>query len=228
LARLELYGSAVCPFAHRSRLALAEKRIPYELIEIDLQNKPAGFSEISPYGKVPVVRDGAHRIWESAIINEYLDEAFPEPALLPRDPARRADARIWINFADARLFALTAKLLYGCERRERPLLIGQIAAELQVIENEALAKRLDDGPYWLGGDISLVDLTFYPWFEQLVVLERFRDFQLPTGLNRLRQWREAVALRPSVQSVARSPDFYLERYGRLAERMSQSMEKEAG
>jgi glutathione S-transferase len=111
MTEIEIYSAALCPFAHRSRLTLSEKGIPFKLVEIDLLNKPTNFDKISPYGKVPVLKHGDNRVWESAIINEYLDEAFPEPALLPKQPIQRAHARIWINFADTRLFATSAKLV---------------------------------------------------------------------------------------------------------------------
>lgn len=58
MAEIEIYSAVLCPFAHRSRLTLQEKGIPFKLIEIDLQNKPANFKEISPYGKVPVLKHG--------------------------------------------------------------------------------------------------------------------------------------------------------------------------
>src|SRR5882724_11034895 len=78
MSRLQLYTFQLCPFAHRVRLTLAEKRLAAELIEIDLKNKPAGFSKISPYGKVPLLQHGDVKIWESTIINEYLDEVFSD------------------------------------------------------------------------------------------------------------------------------------------------------
>ena len=88
--RIELFSARVCPYAHRSRLVLMEKGIDFELTEIDLRNKPQRFLEVSAYGKVPaLVRDGL-AIYESAIINEYLEEVFPEPPLMPRDPGERA------------------------------------------------------------------------------------------------------------------------------------------
>jgi glutathione S-transferase len=212
MAELELYNSAVCPFAQRVRLALLEKAIPFKTIEIDLQRKPKNFQDISPYGKVPVLKHGAHRVWESAIINEYLDDAFPEPPLLPRSPIRRAQARIWINFADSRLFATTGSLLYAGEPSLRPAFAKDLADQLRFLEQESLQHISDKEPYWLGKEVSLVDLTYYPWFEQLVVLEKFRDFTMPEGLPRLRAWRETMATRESVQAIARPPDFYIEHY----------------
>lgn len=218
---IEIYSAAMCPFAHRSRLALTEKGIPFHVIEIDLQNKPANFKEISPYGKVPVLKHGNQRVWESVIINEYLDEMFPEPPLLPQDPFRRAQARIWINFADTRLFAATAKLLYLSQNAQQQAEAKQELTEhLRFMEQEGLQKLSETGPYWLGSEISLVDLTFYPVFEQWAVLEQFRDFRLPTGLDRLTQWREAVANRESVQAIAQSSETYLERYARFAQARS--------
>ncbi|MBW4622540.1 MAG: glutathione S-transferase family protein [Cyanosarcina radialis HA8281-LM2] len=216
MSEIEIYSAVLCPFAHRSRLTLLEKGIPFKAIEIDLQNKPANFAEISPYGKVPVLKHGNNRVWESAIVNEYLDETFPEPPLLPKTPMQRAEARIWINFADTRLFATTGKLLYSRDPQPQTAVLQELAEHLQFIEHQGLAKMSDSGPYWLGKELSLVDLTFYPWFEQLAVLEHFRGFQLPPGLDRLKQWWETVAERESVRSIAKSPEFYLERYARLA------------
>jgi glutathione S-transferase len=217
MSEIEIYSAVLCPFAHRSRLTLLEKGVPFELIEIDLQNKPANFQEISPYGKVPVLKHGNHRVWESAIINEYLDEVFPDPPLLPQDPMQRAQARIWINFADTRLFATTGKLLYSRDLQPPSALLKELTEHLRFMEHEGLRKISASGPYWLGKALSLIDLTFYPWFEQLKVLEHFRNFQFPSGLDRLQQWWVAVAQRESVRSIANSPEFYLEHYGRLAQ-----------
>lgn len=214
---IEIYSAVLCPFAHRSRLTLSAKKVPFKLIEIDLQNKPANFGEISPYGKVPVLKHGNHRVWESAIINEYLDEAFPEPPLLPKEPIQRAQARIWINFADTRLFATTGKWLHSKDPQQHRDVAKELTEHLRFIEQEGLQKLSAEGPYWFGAEISLVDLTYYPWFEQLAVLEHFRGFKLPTGLDRLKQWWETVANRESVRSIANSPEFYLEHYARLSQ-----------
>jgi len=215
MSDLELFSMPLCPFAHRVRLVLAEKAIAYRLTEIDLRNKPPAFLKVSPHGKVPALRHGDKHICESAIINEYLDESFPERPLLPRDPAGRAQARFWIEFADSRLFATTASLLYGAHRQNRLPALEQIAIALRFMETEALAKRPAAGPYWLGPQPSLVDLTFYPWFEQLPALQHFRDLHIPSGLPRLMQWRDAVAQRSSVRAVAKTRQFYIEQYGRL-------------
>jgi glutathione S-transferase len=215
MAEIEIYSAVLCPFAYRSRLTLGEKKVPFKLIEIDLQNKPANFREISPYGKVPVLKHGDRCVWESAIINEYLEESFPDPPLLPKEPTQRAQARIWINFADTRLYATTHQLLLSQDPLKQAEGVKELTECLQFIEEEGLQKLSMDGSYWLGAEISLVDLTYYPWFEQVVVLEHFRGFQFPTGLDRLKKWWETVAKRESVQAIAKSQQFYLERYARL-------------
>ena len=212
MSDIELFSMLLCPFAHRVRLVLGEKAIAYRLTEIDLGNKPPAFLEVSPYGKVPALRHGDTHICESAIINEYLDETFPYPPLLPRDPTGRARARFWIDFANSRLFAVTASLLYGPHRQNRLPAVEQIAAALRLVETEALAKRIGGGPYWLGAELSLVDLTFHPWFEQLAALEHLRGVCMPPDLARLAAWRDAVAQRGAVRAIARPPQFYLEHY----------------
>lgn len=222
MTEIEIYSAALCPFAHRSRLALQEKGIPFTLIEIDLQNKPVYFKEISPYGKVPVLKHGNCRVWESAIINEYLEEAFPEPPLLPKDPFQRAQARIWINFADTRLFAATGRLLYSPVPQPQAEIRKELTEHLQFVEQEGLQKLSMEGPYWLGPELSLVDLTYYPWFEQWAVLEHFRECQFPPGLDRLKQWWKTMSNQESVRAIAQPPDFYIERYARLAQAMTVS------
>jgi glutathione S-transferase len=107
---IKLFTFALCPFAHRVRLTLAEKRLAADMIEIDLKNKPEGFESISPYGRVPVLVHDHLTIWESALIIAYLDERFPQPALMPTRPADRARARLWLDFADNRLLAPTHRL----------------------------------------------------------------------------------------------------------------------
>jgi glutathione S-transferase len=215
MTEIEIYSAALCPYAHRTRLTLLEKEVPFKLIEIDLQSKPDNFGDISPYGKVPVLKHGDHRVWESAIINEYLEDAFPEPPLLPKAPIDRAQARIWIHFADTRLFATTHKLLVSREPQQQTQARQELTETLRFIE-EGLRNVSEKGSYWFGAEISLVDLTYYPWFEQVAVLEHFREFEFPAGLNRLKQWWEVVAQHESVRSIAKPQEFYLGQYAQLS------------
>ena len=212
MSELKLYSARACPFAHRSRLVLAEKKLKFELVEIDLANKPAWFSGVSLYGKVPALEHDGRRIVESAIVNEYLDEVFPEPRLLPSDPVQRALARIWIDFANTRLAAAFTKVLWSTTDAERQAGRGELGSALERIEREALGELSGEGPYWFGAQPTLVDFAFYPWFERLAAFQELTGFELPGGLERLARWRDAVSQRASVREIANPAAFYLERY----------------
>jgi glutathione S-transferase len=209
---LTLYTFKLCPFAHRVRIALAEKGLNHEQIEIDLKNKPAGFAEISPLGRVPLLVHGKSKIWESAVILEYLQDAFPNASLMPEDPADRAKVRLWIDFANARLFAATHRLIFTTDEAARQQLTADMIESVRILEREGMRNGL--GPYLLGEQFTLADIAFYPWFEQANTLEKFSAFKMPEDLIGIRKWQKAVAARPHVMSCARSDNFYAQGYQR--------------
>src|ERR671930_803725 len=97
---ITLYDADRCPYCARVRIALAEKGIEYETVEIDLDDRPAWIYEKNPLGRVPVLEEDAFVLPESAVINEYLEERYPEPALWPADPAERALGRLLVHRFD--------------------------------------------------------------------------------------------------------------------------------
>src|SRR6201994_5077136 len=99
-APLKLLSHKLCPYVQRAVIALTEKGVPFERIDIDLANKPEWFLKISPLGKTPVLVVGDHAIFESAVILEYLEETQGHP-LHPADALARAEYRSWIEFASA-------------------------------------------------------------------------------------------------------------------------------
>lgn len=214
MTELKLFSARACPFAHRTRLVLAHKGLPFELIEIDLQNKPAWFHTVSGYAKVPALEHGDLHVWESAIINEYIDEAFPEVPLLPREPGTRAAARIWIDYANTRLAPAFGALLRGATDAERNAGRRDFEQALVYIEH-GLGSLSSSGPFFLGTAPSLVDFAFYPWFERLPGLDHVRGFTLPAEHVRLQRWLKATAELPAVQAHYNPPEFYIERYGQL-------------
>jgi glutathione S-transferase len=207
---LKLYTFKLCPFAHRVRIALAEKGLDYERIEIDLKNKPADFAEISPYGRVPLLTHGRTRVWESAVILEYLEDAFPEHALMPLNAADRAKVRLWIDFANTRLFAATHQLMFATDEAVRRELTAEMVSAVRYLEREGM--HVGRGPYLIGKEFSLADVVLYPWFEQASTLEKFSEFKMPKDTAGIRAWQKAVAERPAVISCARSDAFYAEGY----------------
>ena len=149
---MKLVDAARCPYCARVRIVLAEKEIEYETIEIDLSDRPAWIYEKNSTGRVPVVEEDGWVLPESAVIMEYLEERYPEPALLPADPADRSLARLRIfrhdDFTDP---------YYDVRRGD------ESARALFEEQLERLDAALDASP-WLGGrEYGLADIAYVPW-----------------------------------------------------------------
>lgn len=214
---LKLISAEVCPFAQRSRLVLIEKGLEHDLVEVDLRNKPAWFEEISPYSKVPVLVHGEHRIWESNVINEYLEEAFPERRLTPQTAAGRALMRIWMAYDDQKFVPATYKVLLAKDDREKRKHYAETIVEaFRFMESEALAKR-KGGPWWLGERLTLADLSIYPHMERLAVLSAYRGVDMPGDCTRLREWLAAMQERASVQATRHDDAYHVQAYARYAD-----------
>ena len=216
MADIQFITAEVCPFAQRSLIALLEKSIAHEHIEVDLRAKPDWFDEVSPYSKVPVLRHGEVRVYESSIINEYLEDAFPDPPLMPSDAAARARARVWIDFDNVKFVPAFYKVLLSDDQARRAELTETILDALKFIEREALATR-NGGAYWLGSDLSLADVAIYPHMERLAVLQEYRGIAVPGECGRLREWLGAMAERASVQKTAHDADYHVKAYAHYAD-----------
>lgn len=216
MSDLQLMSAEVCPFAQRTLILMAEKGLFYEHREVDLGNKPDWFEAASPYSKVPVLIHGDVRVYESAIINEYLDETFPEPPMMPDTPAERAQARVWIDYDNVKFVPAFYRVLLTEEGSRRQELRDSLIESLRFMETQALANRTG-GPYWLGKDFSLVDIAIYPHFERLTVLEFYRGISIPDECGALRDWMATVAERPSVQPSAHDTDYHIKAYTNYAD-----------
>lgn len=193
----------LCPFVQRSQVMLREKGVEFELEYIDLSDKPDWFLELSPSGKVPtleVTTDDGERVvlFESLVINEYLEETTDGPPMFPSDPLARARARAWIEFSTALLrdcFKLTAA---EDEEALAPVL-ARVREKLDRLERE-----LGDGPYFLGADLSLVDAAFVPALQRF----KFADELYPEmrlfgdARPRVTRWWQSLEARPSVPASA--------------------------
>jgi glutathione S-transferase len=189
-ADIGLYSFAGCPFAQRTRMALIEKGLAFALTEVDLFDRPAWFRDVSPYGKVPVLLHEGATIYESAIINEYLDERFPHPPLMPPGAAARAQARIWMDYCDTRLLPALNALNAGGGDGDRSR-IDALSGILRFIEREGLT-RLGTGPFWFGRQLTLTDIQFAPFFERFAVYREAGGAEWPDDCPRLSAWFEAV------------------------------------
>lgn len=208
----ELYSFDACPYAQRSRMALIEKGLDFKLVEIDLYNRPDWWAKLSPYGKVPLLKHGDGVVYESAIINEYLEDAFPEPALLPRDPLRRAQARIWIDYCDTRFMPACHQLIQDRKDPDKQKdNLAKLVEVMQFMDSEGL-HRLSEGPYWMGEQFTLVDVHYAPFVERFPCYQDLWGAQWPDECTRLRKWFDAVSERHSFKATMHDFDFHMERY----------------
>ena len=155
---------------------------------MDLKNKPRDLLELNPYAKVPVLIDGDGVIYESAIINEYLEEKYPAPPLLPRDPFQRAKIRIWIDFLNSRVHLAAHDIAHDKDpenARER------LMKHLQTLD------RVISGTKFIIGDYSLADVTFIPFY---VRRERY-GVTINDTLPHLKRWGEELIARPAVAAT---------------------------
>ncbi|MBL8198337.1 MAG: glutathione S-transferase family protein [Chromatiales bacterium] len=210
MATIELYSFAACPYAQRTHITLLEKQLDFAIIEIDLFNRPAWFTTISPYGKVPVLRHAGVTVHESSIINQYLDEAFPQPALMPGSPALRAQARIWMDYCETRFLPAVHKLMSEADDADKRAANNEKLSEvLRHIEHEGL-RRTGAGPWFFGLQFSLVDIQFAPFLERFDMYVRLAGATVPADCTRLHAWLAALQKRPSVHATAHDTNYHIE------------------
>jgi len=190
---LKLISHKLCPYVQRAVIALAEKGVPFERIDIDLANKPDRFLKVSPLGKTPVLLVGDHAIFESAVILEYLEETQANP-LHPADALRRAEHRSFIEFGSAILNDIAG--LYAASDEA-----AFTARALQLKQRfERLEARLV-GPWFDGETFSLVDAVFGPVFRYFDVFDEIGDFGILGAKPKVARWRQNLAARASVRSA---------------------------
>jgi glutathione S-transferase len=185
---ITLYNAARCPYVARVRIVLAEKGIEVETVEIDLSDRPDWLYEKNPAGRVPVIEeDGGPPLAESAVIMEFLEERYPEPALLPADPADRAAVRLLI-FRDDELTSP-----YYALRRDEDGARERFDAALGRFD-----ALLGEQPYLSGADYGFADIALVPW------VLRARDMlgvELD-GFPSLGDWLARLEQRPAIAAEA--------------------------
>ncbi len=191
---LTLISHVLCPYVQRAVIALTEKRVAFERLDVDLSNKPAWFTAISPLGKTPVLQVGETAIFESAVILEYLEETQALP-LHPPDPLRRAEHRAWIEFGSAVLNDVAG--FYGAADQMT------FAQKIKTLAEKfaRLEARLGPGPYFDGKQFFLVDVVFGPVFRYFDAFDRVGDFGILAGKPKVAAYRQALSRRPSVRAA---------------------------
>lgn len=220
MSAIQLYSFAACPYAQRVHIALLEKQLDFELIEIDLFNRPEWFAAISPYGKVPVLRHAGVTVHESTIINQYLDEAFPQPALMPESPALRAEARIWMDYCETRFLPAAHKLMSEADdAQKRTANVERLSEVLRHIEHAGLRKT-GSGPWFFGQQFSLTDIQFAPFLERFEMYAQLAGAVLPEDCGRLLDWMSALLKRPAVAATAHNTGYHFEARRQMLERIA--------
>ena len=149
-----------CPWVQRAAIVLRAKNIEYDITYIDRNKRPDWFLKISPHSKVPVLRIGENdALFESNAIAEYLDETAA-PQLHPADPIARARNRAWTDYVATFASAISQTAYSDSEDEfaKRGAKISEVFKKL----DDALAKRGNDGPYFNGPKLSLVDAAYAP------------------------------------------------------------------
>ena len=196
---VKLYNTQMCPYARRTRIVLYEKGIDFEVHEVDLGNKSEEFLSVSPYGKVPVLSVDGTSLYESNIVNEYLDEVHEAPRLMPESPEERALTRSWMCFADDYFFPFIFRIRMGAQRGFSEEQIQEAREKLQ----DALSRlehRLE-GREHLMGEYTLADIAHAGNFHRLRELGERGEVALQRYPN-VTAWMERVESRESYMASA--------------------------
>lgn len=198
---ITLYDAVPSSNSDRVKIALHEKGLSYGRVTLVLANKEQKrpeFLKLNPYGKVPVIDDDGKILFESCIINEYLDEEYPDPPLMPKDPYLRGRGRVLVDYALNHVhepyWALRGEMLKREAERNSSI------AEKKREELGTLLQYLEDalrGKSYFLGEFSLADIAIVPRFLRMETYGALPAPNLP-GIN---GWLERIKERPSVQAI---------------------------
>ena len=183
-----LYSGTTCPFSQRCRLVLFEKGMDFEIKDVDLFNKPEDINVMNPYGQVPILVERDLVLYESNIINEYIDERFPHPQLMPADPVMRARTRLFLFNFERELFVHVQTL----ENSNNPKLIEKAKPAIRdrLVQ---LAPILLKNKYMLGEDFSMLDVAIAPLLWRL----DHYGIDIPKSAVPLMKYAERIFSRPA-------------------------------
>jgi glutathione S-transferase len=188
----QLISFKLCPFVQRSVITLLEKGIDFDITYIDLKDPPQWFLDISPFGKVPVLKVGDTVLFESAVINEYLDEVNPPP-LLPTDPLQRAINRMWIEYG-SNLNSELYNIIVEKDAEKWAAKVAETKKEFARVE-----QQLGEGPFFNGEHLSLTDAAYAPPLVRAQLLNQHFGLGLLNDTPKLAAWGARLAQRESVR-----------------------------
>ena len=186
---MSLYSGTTCPYSHRTRIVLFEKDVECQIIHVDVKKKPRELADLNPYNEVPTMVDRDLVLYDSLIINEYLDERLPHPPLMPVDPVTRARARLMLLRFDRDWYQLLDTLL-GEDKKQ-----GQRARNIIRDGLTVISPMFKDQPYMLGEEFSLVDCSLAPLLWRLPIFE----IEMPRQSKPILDYAERLFARKSFQ-----------------------------
>ncbi|CAI7637232.1 unnamed protein product [Penicillium pancosmium] len=211
---LKLYGSCFCPFVQRVWISLELKGIPYQYIEINPYEKPRSLLEINPRGLVPALQHDDWGCYESSVIMEYLEDLKLGTNLFPLDPKSRAHCRLWADHINRNIVPNFYRVL----QEQDPQKQVENAQELQDAFNLLITAAHPSGPFFMGTQISFVDIQAAPWVIRLArVLKPYRGWPDPEGGSRWASWVTAIETNEHVLATTSTDELYLDSYQRYAD-----------
>ncbi|MFT3801976.1 MAG: glutathione S-transferase N-terminal domain-containing protein [Burkholderiaceae bacterium] len=187
-----LYSGTTCPFSQRCRFVLFEKGMDFEIRDVDLYNKPEDISIMNPYGQVPILVERDLILYESNIINEYIDERFPHPQLMPADPVMRARARLFLFNFERELFIHVQMLERRDHQKDSAKLMDK--ARLQIRDRlTQLTPIFMKNKYMLGDEFSMLDVAIAPLLWRL----DHYGIEMPKTAAPLLRYAERIFSRPA-------------------------------
>jgi len=202
--KLRLYSMRFCPYAQRAHLVLDAKKIPHDVVNIKLSDKPEWLFEKNPLGKVPAIEtESGDCLYESLIIADYLDEKYPERPLQPKDPMQKAKDRILVEHF-SKITPNIYKLMHGTDNT-----LDAILTDLDLFEKELTVRATR----FFGGDLpGMLDYMIWPWFERIDAFGTVvPDCVLPTDrYKKLNEWKEAMTEDDAVKITYLTPEIHAE------------------
>jgi stringent starvation protein A len=184
-----LYSSATDPFSHRSRFVLFEKGMDFEIKDVDMYNKPDEIDQMNHYGEVPILVERDLILYESNIINEYIDERFPHPQLMPVDPITRSKVRLGLLNFDRELYFYVKILESRNDVDEKTKERARLHIRDQLT---TLAPMFLKNKYFMGEEFSMLDIAIAPLLWRLT----YYKIELPKMAAPLAKYAERLFARP--------------------------------
>jgi RNA polymerase-associated protein len=187
-----LYSGTTCPFSQRCRFVLFEKGMDFEIRDVDLYNKPEDISIMNPYGQVPILVERDLILYESNIINEYIDERFPHPQLMPADPVMRARARLFLFNFERELFIHVQQLERRDHNKDTSKMMDR--ARMQIRDRlTQLTPIFVKNKFMLGEEFSMLDVAMAPLLWRL----DHYSIEMPKTAAPLMKYAERIFSRPA-------------------------------